>query len=96
MNIHEHLKKLKTAQSPSRATDNNSAAKKSELWERSGCLSCLIGFLLIMVGCSKCQDTSGVHWHKADPFFNAGYFFFSVGCVILLIILIVRIFKSFK
>ena len=39
MNIHEHLKKLKTAQSSSRATDNNSAAKKSEqnkVW--AGCL----------------------------------------------------------
>ena len=45
MNLHDHLKELKTAQSSSSFTDNNNAAKKSELCERSGSSYCLIRFV---------------------------------------------------
>ena len=40
MNIYDHLKELKTAQSSSNFTDNYNAAKKSELCERSGSSYC--------------------------------------------------------
>lgn len=45
MNIYDHLKEQKTAQSSSSFTDNNNAAKKSELCERSGSSYCLIRFV---------------------------------------------------
>ena len=67
---------------------------KTKFLVTSGCLFWLIGFFLIMAGCSKCQDTSGAHWHKAEPFINAGFFFSLVGVVMLLIILIVHLFKD--
>ena len=49
MNIHTHLKKLKTAQSPLSITDNNNAANKFELLVRSGSLYFLIKFVKLFI-----------------------------------------------
>ena len=66
---------------------------KSKLGVKIGCSIYLVAFLLIIGGCMQMGTNEGLK-HKAEPFFEAGYYLFWIGVVTQLINFLIWFLKS--